>query len=318
MDPLIEQVKKSRRAFLVSHTQPDGDAIGSLTALGLALEALGKKVTLFNVSPIPAVYRFLPATDRIVHDTIAADYDIAFILDCGELKRIGNAVSIVRQIPVIINIDHHITNTRFGTYRLVDTSACATCEVVYRLIKKMAVPFDRAIATSLYTGILTDTGSFRFSNTNRAAFAICEEMIAHGVDPYDIAKRVYGSYSLGRIKLLNLALNSIEISYNGKLSMMTITKNMFQKTNTQPEDVDGLIHYARRIEDVKVAALIQEHYNGKGNNKHHVSLRSDGTVDVAAIAAAFGGGGHVTAAGFNMESTLSEVKSEIIDLAEKL
>ena len=101
-----------------------------------------KKVTLFNVSPIPAVYRFLPAVNRIVDDTNAADYDIAFILDCGELKRIGKAVSIVRQIPVIINIDHHITNTRFGTYRLVDTSACATSEIVYHLIKKLDVQLD--------------------------------------------------------------------------------------------------------------------------------------------------------------------------------
>ncbi|MFC1515599.1 bifunctional oligoribonuclease/PAP phosphatase NrnA [Thermodesulfobacteriota bacterium] len=318
MNPIIEHVKKSRRAFLVSHAHPDGDALGSMIALGLAIEALGKKVTLFNVSPIPAVYRFLPAVDRIVRDTNAADYDIAFILDCGELKRIGKAVSIVRQIPVIINIDHHITNTRFGTYRLVDTSACATCEIVYRLIKKMAVPLDRAIATSLYTGILTDTGSFRFSNTNKTAFAICEEMIAHGVDPYDIARRVYGSYSLGRIKLLNLALNTIEISYNGKLSIMTVTQKMLDRTDTHPEDVDGLINYARGIEDVKVAVLIQEHDNGRGNNRYNVSLRSDGTVDVAEIAASFGGGGHVTAAGFNIESTLNAIKSEINNLAEKL
>lgn len=318
MDQIIEYVKKSKSAFLVSHAHPDGDAIGSLIAMGLSLDGLGKKVTLFNVSPIPAVYRFLPAADRIVNHADDADYDIAFILDCGELKRIGKAVSIVSQIPVIINIDHHITNTRFGNYRLVDTSACATAEIVYRLVKKMEAPVDRAIATSLYTGILTDTGSFRFSNTNKAAFAICEEMVAHGVDPYDVARHVYGSYSLGRIKLLNLALDSIEISRNGKLSMMTITQNMLEKTGTQPEDVDGLINYARRIEDVKMTALIQECGNGKGNKMLNVSLRSDGTVDVAAIAASFGGGGHASAAGFNVESTLPEIKSEIISLSEKL
>lgn len=318
MDPIIEYMKKSKSAFLVSHIHPDGDAIGSLIALGLALEAMGKTVTMFNVSPIPAVYRFLPAADRIVSEDGDSEYDIAFILDCGELKRIGKAVSTVSRIPVIINIDHHITNTRFGNYRMVDTSACATAEIVYRLVKKMGIVVDRAIATSLYTGILTDTGSFRFSNTNKAAFAICEEMVSRGVDPYDIARRVYGSYSMGRIKLLYLALDSIEISRNGKLSMMTITQSMLDKTNTHPEDVDGLINYARGIEDIKVAALIQEHFNGKSSNRYNVSLRSDGTVDVAAIAASFGGGGHTSAAGFNIEAPLSEIKFKIINLSEKL
>jgi phosphoesterase RecJ-like protein len=186
----------------------------------------------------------------------------------------------------------------------------------------MGVPIDKAIATSIYTGILTDTGSFRFSNTNSAAFAICQEMVELGVDPFSIARHVYGTYSLGRIKLLNLALDSIAISSNGKLSIMTLTQDMFDETNTQPEDIDGLINYARRIEDVKVAALILEHQNGKGKSKNanhfHVSLRSNGSVDVAAIASSFGGGGHSSAAGFSIESTLSDVKSIIFNLAEKL
>jgi len=243
------------------------------------------------------------------------------MLDCGNLERIGKAVSAVKQIPVIVNIDHHTTNTRFGHFQLIDNSACATAEIVYRLIKQMGVPIDKAIATSIYTGILTDTGSFRFSNTNQAAFAICQEMVELGVDPFSIASHVYGTYSLGRIKLLNLALDSIEISSNGKLSIMTLTQDMFDETNTQHEDIDGLINYARRIEDVKVAALILEQQNGKGKSKNsnqfHVSLRTNGSVDVAAIASSFGGGGHSSAAGFNIESTLSDVKSIIFNLAEK-
>jgi phosphoesterase RecJ-like protein len=147
-------------------------------------------------------------------------------------------------------------------------------------------------------------------------------MVGLGVDPYDISQHVYGTYSLGRIKLLNRALDSIEISNNGKLSIMTLTKDMFDETHTQPEDVDGLINYAKRIEDVRVAALIQEHYNGKAqpkiHNRFHVSLRSDGSVDVAAIASLFGGGGHSTAAGFNIESTLSDIKLKIFSLANKI
>jgi len=183
----------------------------------------------------------------------------------------------------------------------------------------MKINMDITIATSIYTGILTDTGSFRFSNTNSAAFAICQKLVEKGVNPYRIAQHVYGSYSLGRIQLLNYALNSIEISKNGRLSIMTLTRDMFDETNTHPEDVDGMINYARRIEEVKVAVLIQEHVNNTGNSgRFHVSLRSDGTVDVAAIASAFGGGGHKNAAGFSIESTLAGIKAEILNLAENI
>ncbi len=407
MDKIIHHLKKSRHILIASHVNPDGDAVGSLIAMGLALTSVGKHTTLYNESKIPTVYRFLPSVDRIVSNletlsptsspTLVPDvfyrgksdglvrdgtwksepgnselaYDTAVILDCGDLERIGElrletrnskpcprhlssgieAQNLVPDIfhrgsklgssfqfpvPTLINIDHHITNTRFGDLHLIDPSACATAEIVYRLIKKMGIPIDKAMATSIYTAILTDTGSFRFSNTNKAAFEICDKMVALGVDPYYVAKNVYGKYSLGRIKLLNLALDSIEISPNGRLSMMTVTQDMLDETATQHEDVDGLINYARRIEDVKVAVLIQECRNGKrgqgselraqrsapevGREKRefHVSLRSDGSADVAEIAARHGGGGHYTAAGFNIESSMSDLKSGMLRLAKEL
>jgi len=323
MDEIINQIKKAQHLLLASHCDPDGDAISSLLAMGLALDKLDKKVTLYNASPIPAVYRFLPAVQRIVrHTEKAATYDAALILDCGNLSRVGEVYTKVNQIPVIINIDHHVTNTGFGNIQLIDPAACSTAEIVYRLIKALEAPINKAIATSIYTGILTDTGSFRFSNTNQAAFAISQEMVQYGVTPYNVAQHVFGTYSLGRIKLLNLALDSIEISDNGKLSVMTLTKAMFEETGTQPEDVDGIINYARRIEDVKVAALIQEQKNGGTNSdklqNFHVSLRSDGSVDVAAIAGAYGGGGHSNAAGFQVEMSMAKLKSEIITLSNDL
>ena len=323
MDQIINHIKEANHILLASHSDPDGDAVGSLLALGIAIGRRGQKTTIYNASPIPAVYRFLPSVERIVrHIKKANTYDLALIMDCGDLPRIGEASTTVSQIPVVINIDHHISNTGFGDIQLIDPLACSTAEIVYRLIKALDVPLDKAIATSLYTGILTDTGSFRFSSTNQAAFAISQEMAELGVEPHDVAQHVYGTYSLGRIKLLNLALDSIEISENGKLSIMTVTGAMFAETGTHPEDVDGMINYARRIEDVKVAALIQEQQNGNTNSnshcRYHVSLRSDGTVDVAAIAGFFGGGGHASAAGFQIEATLTELKSDIITLAQYL
>ena len=323
MDQIIKLINEASHILLASHSEPDGDAVSSILALGLAIGKLGKKTTIYNASPIPAVYRFLPSVERIVrHIKKANTYDVALVLDCGDLPRVGQATATVSQIPVVINIDHHISNTGFGDIQLIDPLACSTAEIVYRLIKTMDVPIDTAMATSIYTGILTDTGSFRFSSTNQAAFAISQEMAELGVEPHEVAQHVYGTYSLGRIKLLNLALDSIEISDNGKLSIMTVTGAMLEETRTQPEDADGMINYARRIEDVKVAALIHEQKNGKtnsnGQRRFHVSLRSDGSVDVAAIAGRFGGGGHTSAAGFQVETTLKKLKSDIITLAQNL
>lgn len=324
VDQIIRHLMTKRRILVATHTHPDGDAVGSLVAMGLALYAADQRPTFYIESPIPAVYRFLPSVSRIQrHIEDLTRFDTAVILDCGDLDRIGARGPALARIPTVINIDHHVTNSGFGTIQLVDTNACATAEIVYRLIRRMDVPVDADMATAIYTGIFTDTGSFRFSNTNRSAFAICEEMVQRGVDPYQVAQKVYGTYSLGRIKLLNMALDSIEISENGKLSVMTLTQRMFEETGTHPEDVDGIINYARRIEDVQVAVLILENEtNGNGAGKEtrpfHISLRSDGTVDVSAIAAHFGGGGHRSAAGFNIESRIAELKSEIIDLSETI
>jgi phosphoesterase RecJ-like protein len=327
MFQIVKQLKRSERIFVASHESPDGDAIGSLLAAYLVLSSMGCRVVCFNPSPIPAVYRFLPGVDAISRDpAVIAGCDTAVILDCGNLDRIGPVSSRVAALPTVINIDHHVTNNKFGTHRLIDTDACATAAIIYRLVKKTGLPLSRDAATCLYTGILTDTGSFRFSNTNREVFAICDDLTALGVDPSMVARHVYGTYSLGRIKLLNLALDSIELSPNGQMSIMTLTQQMLRDTRTHPEDADGLINYARRIEDVKVAAMIQElaevdkglQKADDGRHNYHVSLRSDGSVDVAEIAMSFGGGGHSSASGFSVESTLAELKTTILDLSSRI
>ncbi len=319
---IVDQLNKSRTILVASHANPDGDAVGALLALGLALKAMNKGVCIYNESPIPAVYRFLPSVSAIGQTVpVPAVFDSVVILDCGAIERIGTVVAHIRKSPMIINVDHHVTNTRFGHLHLIDPEACSSAEIVYRLVKELPVKIDCPMATAIYTGILTDTGSFRFSNTNKAAFAICAEMIASGANPYDVAQYVYGHYSLGRIKLLNLALDSLHITPNGKISIMSLTQEMLKITGTQAEDIDGIINYARRIEDVEVAALIHE-IGGDENQKksgrayYHVSLRSDGSVDVARIASQFGGGGHANAAGFSMDATLAEIKTIMFELSE--
>ena len=323
MNQIIKLLKTSDPILLATHKNPDGDAIGSLLALGLALETMGKTTYFYCESNIPAVYQFLQGVNRVIHQLPRSDCDTALVLDCGDIERLGEAAEIIERFPVVINIDHHATNTGFGHYKYIDVGACASAEIVYQMLTKLSVPITRAIATAIYTGILTDTGSFRFTNTNEAAFAICQEMVTRGVDPSSVARHVYGTYSMGRLKLLNLALDSIEISPDGKVSWMALTQEMMNETGTQPEDADGIINYARRIEDVKVAILIQElgsNGNGDRNKRapYHVSLRSDGSVDVSAIASAFGGGGHISAAGFNTNASLADLKSQILKMTESI
>lgn len=323
INQIIQRLKNSNHIFLCSHINPDGDAIASLIAMELSLALWQKKTTLYNESPISAVYRFLPSVKRIVrHIDRQTIYDTAIVLDCGDLHRVGKAASFVSRIPVVINIDHHVSNTGFGDFQLIDPSACASVELIYRLLKQMELPISRDIATLIYTGILTDTGSFRFSNTNRSAFTICREMIDIGVDPYYVARNIYETFSSGYMKLLHKVLGSIEISKNGKLSMITITQEMLNETGARPEEVNGLINYAKAINNIKIAVLIHvisdTSEESKKQDRFHVSLRSDGTVDVAAFASSFGGGGHYSAAGFAIESSIIDLKNRIFNFAEKI
>lgn len=319
---ITDQLIKSDKILLASHVHPDGDAVGSLLGLGVALEGISKDVVLYNESPIPAVYQFLPSIHRIKREPGSIDdYDAAVILDCSNLGRIGEAAAEVNRIPVVINIDHHLTNSRFGNFQYIDPQASSTAEMVYRIIRAMDIPISKQVAYGIYTGIMADTGSFRFSNTTAAAFEISHEMVNCGANPYRVAHHVYETMSLNRIKLLNMLFDTIELSENGKLTIMTLTQKMLDATGTHIDDINGLIYYAKRIENVRLAVMIFERQNGvdsKRGNRFHVSLRSDGTVDAAAIASSFGGGGHHNAAGFDIRASLEDLKSTIFQISESL
>ncbi len=321
MQKIVAQLKKSRKVFVASHKHPDGDALGSLLGMGLALETLKKKVKMYNESVVPAIYQFLPSAHTVTNDPgDIRSYDTAVILDCSDLDRVGEAARAILKIPLVINVDHHATNNRFGTLSLIDPLASSSAEIVYRIIKEMEVPIDSGIAYAIYTGIMADTGSFTFSNTTAEAFVISHEMVECGADPHKVAHHVYETISLNRIKLLNMLLDSIEVSENGRISIMTLTQDMLKRSNTPVEDVTGLINYAKQIENVKLAVLLYERksQNGSKKSEFHVSLRSEGEVNAAMIATAFGGGGHANAAGFDIVASLPELKSMILGIAKRL
>jgi len=319
---ILESLKESRSLLLVTHVRPDGDAIGSLLALGRGLSLMGKNVCLYNEGPIPAIFRFLPGVERIVSDPgNFSAYDTAVVLDCSDLSRVGTFAGEVGRIPALLNIDHHMTNTFFGVHQRVEPAASSTGEQVYRLLIELGVAFDSIIAYAIYTAIFTDTGSFLFQNTNPEAFFICGRMVEMGVDSYKVAQTLFATYSLGRLKLLNMVLDTIEISNNGKLSVMYLTQEMLRETETSMDDINGLVNYAKHIEDVQVAVLIQESrpLAGKMPKPHyHVSLRSNGPVDVGTIASAYGGGGHPGAAAFTSFDSLMQIKKDVFRISDSL
>lgn len=313
MQKIIEAINEAEYIALSCHLDPDGDAVGALLALGLGLKKAGKTVGMFCPSRFSRVYHFLPGYE-LINTSLSFDhkvYDTGIVLDCSALNRIGRLQDYFGKLPVLLNIDHHETNDRFGDAVYVDAAACSTVEIIYDLLKRLNIEIDYDMAVAIYTGIVADTGSFRFPNTNAQAFEISSEMIRIGVKPFDVSEYLFGDYRIGRLKLLNHTLDSLEISPDGKVSMMVVTKDMLRETGTGPEDSKGLISYALHIKDIEVAALIRE----EGPCYYHVSLRSTGHYDVTPLALRYGGGGHKSAAGFQIQTTLPKLKALLWEMS---
>ncbi len=319
---ISNHLKQSKHLLIASHIHPDGDAIGSVLALGNALISLGKQVTLYNEHPVPPVYRFLPGSEKMVSaiDSLSA-YDTAVVLDCSKLERIGTLSEKIGDMPVI-NIDHHLSNDNFGMFQIVEHGASSTVEIVYRLIKRMmGIKITPEVAYPIYTGVVTDTASFSFSNSTPNAFAICGEMVSVGVDPVEVARRIYITYSAERIKFMRMVLDTFALSENKKVSFLMATQEMIRNSGMHPDNVGRFVNYAKHIEGVKISALAleMEHHLVNLPDNHtefHVSLRSDGSIDVAEIAISFGGGGHHRAAGFNLVTTYEGIRETILGLAD--
>ncbi|MDY6823945.1 MAG: DHH family phosphoesterase [Thermodesulfobacteriota bacterium] len=319
-----DHLKNSSNVLLASHIHPDGDAVSAVLALAAGLTHFGKNVTLYNEHPVPQAYRFLPGSELFI-DTVTDPerYDTAVVLDCSKISRTGHLAAFIASVPMVINIDHHCSNESFGDLRLVECEASASAEIVYRLLKEMNVPITTDIAYAIYTGIVTDTASFSFTNATSAAFTICGEMVDAGVEPYVVSKNVYITYSAERIKLMQMVLDTFVVSENQKVSFMMVTREMINKSGMLPENVGRVVNYAKHIENVKISALALEEENHTRGlppkcSNFHVSLRSDGTVDVSRISMAFGGGGHNRASGFNITTTVDGVKQTILDLADEI
>lgn len=303
-------LKQHQYFLVVNHVNPDGDATGSLLAMGWLLRQLDKQVTLVNEGKTPAKFMFLPGADDILNASERAEhptYGTIITCDCADFARVGEVAAWFTQERELLNIDHHPTNDLFGTVNLVRTDAAATAEIIFDLVKHMGLPLGKELATCLYTGLLTDTGGFRYSNTTPYVMEAASELLAHGVEPAAIAERVLESITKAHVSLLQRSLQTLELTDNDKAAYLTVTLTDLIETGANNEDTEGLVNYGRNIEGVEVGVLFKEVADGKVK----VSFRSRSEVDVAAIAKSFGGGGHVRAAGCTVSGTIVEVKKAV-------
>lgn len=305
---ILDAIERNHSFLVTTHENPDGDAIGSSLGLALFLRNSGKEVTIHFKDPVPDLYGFLPLTDQVSSTLPDRPYDVCFVLDVGEFRRAGNAVTGCRTIGSFINIDHHLTRDLFGAINYIDSGAAATGVLIYRIIKASGQTLDRDTALCLYTALLTDTGSFRYSNTNPEAFAIAADLIAAGLNAWYVTEHLFESQPAARLKLLTESLNTLIISPRGDVASLAVTLDMYDRTGGSAELTDGFVNYPRSIKGVEVAIFLREIEPGA----FKVGFRSKGKISVAALAELFGGGGHHNAAGCNVPGTIDEVRALVL------
>jgi phosphoesterase RecJ-like protein len=310
----INELIQQHQSFVVaSHASPDGDALSSTLALYNALKKIGKDVVAFNLDPVPQDLKFLPGSDEVVNSLPEnVTFDVGFVLDAGELKRAGSHLS--EHCRCLVNIDHHPFSEEFGVINYVDEQAAATGVMIYRLLKEMDFPIDHPVALCIYTAILSDTGSFRYSNANREAFQVAGDMVDLGINPWDVASGLYESQEEIRLQLLGLALQTLKVSACGRYAALTVSEEMLARTGAAPEHTDRFVNYPRSIQGVEVALFFRE-INKK---EFKVGFRSKGAVDVGALAREFGGGGHHNAAGALVSGDADAVRQKVFSRLDQI
>ena len=303
---IVDAIHQKHRFVVSSHARPDGDSIGSQLAFAYAARALGKEVTVVNRDAAPPPLMAFPGVPSIqIADHVSGDFDAAVIMECGDLARPG--VAGLEQY-FVINIDHHPGNTNYGALNWFDESAAACGEMVFDLVTALKVPLSREIATHIYLAILTDTGSFHYSNITPKTFDICQRTVEAGVNPAAMARRVFDQNSFGKLKLIGALLAQMDLLDGGRLAVMYLDDNVMNATGTTYNDTEGLINLPLTAREIQAVVFFKMGADGD----MHVSMRSKYDVDVRAIAARHGGGGHKNAAGFKVKGPLETVRDGVI------
>jgi phosphoesterase RecJ-like protein len=293
--------------MITSHIRPDGDGLGSGLALYWMLQSLGKDATVVLRDRVPPAYSVLPGSDQVlVQPDVELLYDAAFVIECSDVERPG-LPGLRNQF--VVNIDHHSTTVPFGDVNWIDSTAAAVGEMIYNLCKALGVEVTKEIAECIYTALLTDTGSFHFSNTTERTLKIASELVRRGVEPARISQALFYSNPFSKIRLLGLVLSSIERDESGRIAWVIMDRDKMYEADASEEDSDGIVNHALSIGEVEAVAFFKE----LSPRAYRVSLRSKGKNNVAKVAELFGGGGHRNAAGCRVEGDLEDVKRRVIE-----
>lgn len=314
---VVEALQKGERFLVAGHIDPDPDCIGSLLALDWLLDRLGKESQPLSHDPILPQWKFFPRIERIASPEREAPWrhvpwDTLVVVDC-EVSRTGAVASWAERVETVINIDHHVTNDGTGHVNLIRPKAAAAGEIVYDLIRAAGVALDANVSTLLYAALMSDTGSFRFSNTTAHVFEIAADLVRHGARPDEISREIYDTRSWSYVRLLGRVLDTLQRSPDGNVAWITLTQQMIREEGAREDESDGFIQYPRMIDGVEVAVFFKETESGKVR----VGFRSKERVDVSQLAQEFGGGGHPRAAGCTLERPLADVVQQVTARAVK-
>src|ERR1700745_3096626 len=308
LSQVVELIEQKHRFAITSHIRPDGDSLGSSLGLYWLRRALDKDVEVIMRDAAPYAYRQLPGAGTIrVSPAVDRSYDAVFVIECSDIDRPG-LIDLEKQFAV--NIDHHSTTELFGTINWIDSTASAVGEMIYNLCKATGVRVTKEIAECVYTALITDTGSFHYSNTTERTFKVASELVRTGVRPAKTAEAVFASYPWSRIQLMAQVLATARRDESGHVAWMRQTIEMQAQTKASDEDADGFVNYPLTVGEVEAVALLKESEPGV----YRTSLRSKGDVNVAKVAEKFGGGGHRNAAGCTVRGNWDDGESEIIAL----
>jgi phosphoesterase RecJ-like protein len=299
---VVELIESKSRFAITSHIRPDGDSLGSSLGLYWLLRALDKEPEVIMRDPVPHAYQRLPGAEFVrVTPGVDRDYDAVFVIECSDITRPG-LVDLDKQ--TVVNIDHHSTTALFGDINWIDSTASAVGEMIYNLCKALGVRVTREIAECVYTALITDTGSFHYSNTSERTFKVASELVRAGVKPAKVSQAVFANYPWSKIELTSEVLSTVRRDATGRVAWLVQTQAMQARTHATDEDGDGLVNYPMGCGEVEACAFFKETAPGV----YRVSLRSKCDVNVARIAERFGGGGHRNAAGCTFQGTWEEAE----------
>ena len=303
----IKMVKEANLIYISAHINPDGDAIGSTFAVYFALKQLGKDVHVVMPS-YSEVFEFLPGVkDRV--DSIKEDsYDLLIALDSSDHTRLVISDDEYERAKKVIMLDHHQIAIPYGDFRYINDNKSSASEIAYLFIKELGVEFDSNIATLLYTGIMTDTGSFNYSNTSSDTLRVTAQLVDYGAKTVEVCKRLNDTIKESKLKLLAKSIDNMEVFYDGKVRYTYVDYLTINGLGIHDEDAEGMTNYLRSVEGTEVAVYVR----GKSDGSIKVSMRSNGNVDISKIAISFGGGGHPRAAGYTMQDNIDVGKEKLI------